>query len=73
MNRASEFKVAAKTDGESVEASLFELYRDKVGKSLRRVVMSAVARVYDRNLRAHCRRKSRALFGVAHRNYIYVI
>ena len=45
MHRPAVFKVAADTDNEVIESSLFLLYGKKVGKSLGRVEMSSVTRI----------------------------
>ena len=53
MNGPSEFQVAAEANREIAESAELPLYREKIGESLRRVVMSAVTRIYHGNLAVH--------------------
>ena len=72
MHRTSELKVSAKPDRQIVESTFFAVYRKQVRKRLSRVVVSAVAGVYHRNACVRGRDIRRALFRVAHRDYICI-
>ena len=66
MDGASEFQVAAETDGHVVQSSFQALDREQVGQRLGRVLMSAVARVDHRNRRVLCSNHRRAFLRVSH-------
>ena len=72
MHRATEFEVAAETDGEVFKASHLAVDGQKVGERLRGVVVTAVACVDDGHERVHGRHQRRALLGVAHGDDIAV-
>ena len=72
MDRASKLEVSAEADRQIVEAALFAVDCQKVWERLGRMVVSAVACVDDRNLRAHRSDKRRALLRVAHGNDVCV-
>ena len=72
MDRASKLEVSAEADRQIVEAALFAVDCQKVCERLGRMVVSAVACVDDRNLRAHRSDKRRALLRVAHGNDVCV-
>ena len=59
-------QVAAQADRQVVQPPLFAVDGHEVGQRLRGVVVSAVARVDDRDLRVHGRDQRRALLGMAH-------
>ena len=66
MHRATEFEVAAETDGEVFKASHLAVDGQKVGERLRGVVVTAVACVDDGHERVHGGDQRRALLGMAH-------
>ena len=70
MNRSSEFKVAAKPYFKIVKATFLAADREKIGQGLRRVIMSAVSRIYDGNRAVPRRNDRRALLRMPHRDYI---
>ena len=66
FDRAAELQVAAQTDRQIVQPPLFAVDGHEVGQRLRGVIVAAVARVDDRDLRVHGRDQRRALLGMAH-------
>ncbi len=66
MDGASVFQVAAQTDSQVVEASEFAAYCQQVGHSLRRVAVSAIARIDDGNAAVLACHTWGTLFVVAH-------
>ena len=68
VNCTAELEVAAEADGQVVEAALFTVDGEQVGQRLRGVVVAAVARVDDGNLRVHGSDQRRAFLRVAHGN-----
>ena len=72
MDGAAELEVSAETDGHVIKASLLAHDGEKVGKSLGRVVVAAVACVDDRNFRLHGCNARCTLLGMAHGDYVGV-
>ena len=66
VHRAAELQVAAQADRQVVQPTLFAVDGHEVGQRLRGVVVAAVARVDDRDLRVHGSDQRRALLGMAH-------
>ena len=66
VDGAAELEVAAEADGQVIEAALFAVDGEKVGQRLGGVVVTAVARVDDGDLRVHGGDQRRALLGVTH-------
>ena len=72
VDSAPEFQVAAEADGEVVQAALFPVDGQKVGKSLSGMIVAAVTGVDDGHLAVLGGGKRRALLGVAHGNDVGV-
>ena len=72
MNGSAEFEVAAEAYSQVIKVSLFTAYREKIGKSLCRVIVTSVTCVYYGNRRIERSDIGCALLGVTHSNYIGV-
>ena len=70
VNRSAVFEVSAKADGQMIQASLFTVDRKQICQGLRRMCVSAVARVDHGNARALRCHIGCTLLGMAHRDNI---
>ena len=66
MNGPSELKVSAEAHGKVVKRTLFPVYGKQVCKSLGRMIMSAVTRIYNRHRSAACSHIRSAFLRVSH-------
>ena len=72
MDGSAVFQVAAESYCKIVKRTLFVVNGQQVGERLRGMKMPAVAGIYQRHRRVHGCNYRRALFRVAHGDYIRV-